>query len=100
MRWLACALFPGKLVAVDRLEGPFAVVELRLGVLVDVPLAMLPPGTGEGDRLLLARHRGRTALRACRAPGAPPRLVPLSSRGPRRAARPTRPRATLLQDHP
>lgn len=100
MRWLACALFPGQLVVVDRLEGTLAVVELRIGVLVDVPLAVLPPGTREGDRLLLARHRGRTALRACRATVSPHRFPSLSSRGPRRAARPTRPRATPLQDHP
>lgn len=38
---------------VDRVEGPMAVVEWRSDTLADLPLALLPPDVGEGDRLLL-----------------------------------------------
>jgi hypothetical protein len=41
------------LVVVDRVEEEIAVVELAAEVYADVPLRLLPPGTGEGDRLLL-----------------------------------------------
>jgi hypothetical protein len=38
------------MIVVDRIEGEFAVVEIG-GAKVDVPLADLPPGVREGDRL-------------------------------------------------
>ncbi len=40
-------------VIVDRVEEDVAVVEIAPRALVDVPLALLPPGTAEGARLLL-----------------------------------------------
>lgn len=38
---------------VDRVEGEVAVIEWRVGALADVPLGLLPPDTGEGDRLVV-----------------------------------------------
>lgn len=37
---------------VDRVEGPMAVVEWRADCFGDLPLSLLPGGTGEGDQLL------------------------------------------------
>ena len=36
---------------VDRIEGDWAVVEMDIGETVDVPIAYLPAGTREGERL-------------------------------------------------
>lgn len=36
---------------VDRVEGDLAVVEWRVDAFADLPLALLPPEVGEGDRL-------------------------------------------------
>ncbi len=40
-------------VIIDRIEEDVAVVELRADLLVDLPLALLPVGIQEGDRLAL-----------------------------------------------
>lgn len=45
---------------VDRVEGDRAVLEIG-GERVDVPLAALPAGTREGDRLLLTREPAPTS---------------------------------------
>jgi hypothetical protein len=42
---------------VDRVEGEIAVVEAADGLFVDLPLTLLPPGTTEGDRVLLSARR-------------------------------------------
>lgn len=39
-------------LVIDRIEGDFAVVEFD-GQPFDLPVAALPPGVGEGDRLVL-----------------------------------------------
>lgn len=39
-------------LTVDRVEGDVAVVEVP-GGFVDLPLSLLPPGVGEGDRVRL-----------------------------------------------
>lgn len=92
MRWLACALLPGQLVVIDRVEDDLAVVELGLGDFVDVPLLLLPPGSAEGDWLRLRRRGDRLAVRVC------PRSPSPFPRG-RLAARTTRPLATQPQDN-
>lgn len=43
----------GTLVVVDRIEGPFAVLEWKEEVLTEVPISALPLGVEEGDRLVL-----------------------------------------------
>lgn len=40
-------------VIIDRIEEDVAVVELRADLFVDMPLALLPAGVREGDRLVL-----------------------------------------------
>lgn len=64
------------LVTIDRIEGDFAVVELPDARTVDVPLAALPRGIEEGDRVLL-RARPFHVFRS----------RPASRRRPRAAAR-------------
>ena len=63
----------GEPVIVDRIEGELAVVEWPDRAFTEIPLAALPPGVQEGDRLVIAarsaprRDRGvagRPALRA------------------------------------
>lgn len=73
---------------VDRIEGQRAVVELQPlsapdPAFVDLPLALLPPGTREGDRLTLRIERSppRAAARTTPASGPQPSgdsHVPLS----------------------
>lgn len=41
------------LVTVDRIEGPWAVVQMRDAVAFDVPLVAFPPGVREGDQFIL-----------------------------------------------
>lgn len=45
-------------VVVDRVEGDVAVVEAADGALFDWPVAALPPGAREGDRLVVRVRRG------------------------------------------
>lgn len=54
-------------LTIDRVEGDLAVVEVP-GGFVDLPLSLLPPGVGEGDRVRLRattlafpEHRPRRA---------------------------------------
>jgi len=45
-------------VIVDRLEGPFAVVELPDGSMQNIPTAILPQGVKEGDVVdILINHQ-------------------------------------------
>ena len=62
----------GTIVTVDRIEGPYAVVEWRDATFTEVPIAALPSGTTEGARLL---------LRASTLP--PPAATHRSGRSPR-----------------
>lgn len=73
MRDLMLALFgpdPVTVVVVDRIEGPFAVVEAPNGEMVDIPLSELPPDVDEGDLVVcrldreepIARRRRRLTL--------------------------------------
>lgn len=72
----------GTLVVVDRIEGPFAVLEWSAEELTEVPVTVLPEGVEEGDRLVFVvrrsphnvlargprwRSRGATSARARRA---------------------------------
>lgn len=58
---------------VDRVEGGVAAVELRDLSIVHLPVALLPPGVREGDRL---------AVRARRIGGARGARRPIRVRGP------------------
>jgi hypothetical protein len=66
----------GTIVVVDRIEGPFAVLEWRDTHLTEVPVSALPAGVHEGDRLLVA---ARTLP--------PPRSTSSVARRPRRRPR-------------
>lgn len=46
---------------VDRMEGPWAVLEEEGGRMVDLPRTQLPPGLREGDKL--ERREGGWTLR-------------------------------------
>jgi len=43
---------------VDRLEGDWAVVEVDVGKTIELPLAWLPPGAGEGTHLRVTHDVG------------------------------------------
>ena len=47
----------GAVVTVDRIEGPYAVLEWRDASITEVPLSELPRGTSEGDRLVFQARR-------------------------------------------
>jgi hypothetical protein len=65
-------LLVGAVAVIDRIEGPVAVLEWSELGITEVPVEVLPPGAGEGDRLLL---RARTLPRPSFAvdPGRRPR---------------------------
>lgn len=44
------------MIVVDRIEGDVAVLEID-GKRIDVPLSALPPGTKEGDELVLSLQK-------------------------------------------
>ena len=52
--WLSVPRSPtAPTVTIDRIDGEVAVVEWSAGALGDVPMALLPPDTREGDRFRL-----------------------------------------------
>lgn len=62
----------GAVAVIDRIEGPVAVLEWHDLTITEVPVEVLPPGAGEGDRVLLrARTLPRTSV--ARASGPRPR---------------------------
>ncbi len=74
---MTLALFVvGTIVTVDRIEGPYAVLEWDDAHITEVPVAALPPNVEEGDRIVL---RARTL--------APSSVTRPSGRRPRGAAR-------------
>ncbi|MDP2312783.1 MAG: DUF3006 domain-containing protein [Pseudomonadota bacterium] len=74
------ALFAiGTIVTIDRIEGPYAVLEWGDVGVTEIPITALPSGAQEGDRIVLrartlprssvARHSGRRPRGAARARG-------------------------------
>lgn len=69
----------GTIVTVDRIEGPYAVLEWDDARITEVPVTALPPSVVEGDRIVLrartlppssvARPSGRRPRGAARARG-------------------------------
>lgn len=90
----AAILVFGAVAIIDRIEGPVAVLEWNDIGITEVPVEILPPHAGEGDRVVLrARTLPRTSVARC--PG----------RGPRGAARARgrcadRPGGSRTQEHP
>ncbi len=62
----------GAIAVVDRIEGSVAVLEWQDFGVTEVPVELLPPGVGEGDRLLL-RARSLPPVSADRGPETRPR---------------------------
>ncbi len=60
----------GAVVVVDRIEGPYAVLEWRDASVTEVPLSELPGGLSEGDHLVLGARRLASATALFRASSA------------------------------
>ncbi len=59
----------GAIAVIDRIEGPVAVLEWRDMTITEVPVDVLPPGAGEGDRVVLhARTLPRVSVARCLGP--------------------------------
>lgn len=48
---------------IDRIEHETAIVELEDGTLAEIPVKILPPGTGEGDCLTIIIDQEETKKR-------------------------------------
>jgi len=87
----------GTVVTVDRIEGPYAVLEWDEVHVTEVPVFALPPHVEEGDRLVLRAHPlSRTSV--ARSPGRRSRGA-VSARRKRAEQRVTRSRSTQGEAH-